>query len=75
MLDAVEADPTLEITIDVDRRTIEVPALGISADFPMDDATRERFLEGLDDIGITLRVVDDIDAYESTRSTWLPVTA
>jgi 3-isopropylmalate/(R)-2-methylmalate dehydratase small subunit len=71
LLDAVEADPTLEITVDVDRRTVEAPAIGLEAEFPLDDATRERFLEGLDDIGITLRSVDAIDAYEmQKRPVW-----
>ena len=51
-----------------------VPALGIEEEFPMDDATRERFLEGLDDIGITLRSADSIGNYETERSSWLPTT-
>ncbi len=70
LMRAVEADPTLEITIDVDRRTISAPAVGIEESFPLDDSTRERFLEGLDDIGITLRHVDDITTYEATRPAW-----
>jgi 3-isopropylmalate/(R)-2-methylmalate dehydratase small subunit len=71
LLDAIEADPTLEITVDVDRRTLEAPAIGLECGFPLDDATRERFLEGLDDIGITLRSADAIDAYEATkRPSW-----
>ena len=67
LLDAVEADPTLEITIDVERRTVEAPAIDLEVEFPLDDATRERFLEGLDDIGITLRSADAIDDYEQHR--------
>ena len=67
LLDAVEADPTLEITVDVDRRTVEAPAIDLEVEFPLDDATRERFLEGLDDIGITLRSADAIDDYEQHR--------
>ena len=67
LLDAVEADPTMEITVDVDRRTVEAPALDLEVEFPLDDATRERFLEGLDDIGITLRSADAIDDYEQHR--------
>jgi 3-isopropylmalate/(R)-2-methylmalate dehydratase small subunit len=71
LLDAVEADPSLEITVDVDRRTVEAPAIGLVEEFPLDDATRERFLEGLDDIGITLRSVDAIDTYEmQKRPVW-----
>ena len=69
---AVEADPGLEIAIDVERRTLSAPAAGIECDFPLDDATRERFLEGLDDIGISLRHAEAIAVYESTRPAWLP---
>jgi 3-isopropylmalate/(R)-2-methylmalate dehydratase small subunit len=72
LMRAVEADPDLEITVDVDRRTISVPGIGLEAGFPLDDATRERFLEGLDDIGITLRSAEAIDRYEADRPDWLP---
>jgi 3-isopropylmalate/(R)-2-methylmalate dehydratase small subunit len=75
LLRAVEADPTLEITIDVERCSIAAPAAGIEAFFPLDDATRERFLRGLDDIGLTLEHVGAIDAYEKRRPAWLPSTA
>jgi 3-isopropylmalate/(R)-2-methylmalate dehydratase small subunit len=75
LLRAVEADPSLEITIDVERRTIAAPAAGIECAFPLDDATRERFLEGLDDIGITLRDAGAIDSFEATRPQWLPSAA
>jgi 3-isopropylmalate/(R)-2-methylmalate dehydratase small subunit len=75
LLDAVEADPTLEFTIDVDRRLLEVPAIGVAEPFPLDDATRERFLEGLDDIGITLRHAPSIDTFETARPAWMPATA
>jgi 3-isopropylmalate/(R)-2-methylmalate dehydratase small subunit len=76
LMRAVEADPALEVTIDIDRRTLSAPAAGIEATFPLDDATRERFLEGLDDIGITLRHAEAIDGYETSRPDWLPsVTA
>lgn len=72
LLRAVEADPALEFTIDVERRTLAAPAVGIECAFPLDDATRERFLEGLDDIGITLRDAGAIDSFESSRPAWLP---
>ena len=75
LLRAVEADPTLELTIDVARRTLEAPAIGLSVDFPLDDSVQHRFLEGLDDIALTLRQADDITAYEATRPAWLPTTA
>lgn len=72
LLAAVDANPELEITIDVDRRQVEVPELDLAVDFPLDDATRERFLEGLDDIGLSLRHADAIDSFESARPGWLP---
>jgi 3-isopropylmalate/(R)-2-methylmalate dehydratase small subunit len=72
LMRAVEADPTLEITVDVERRVVSAPAVGIEAPFPLDDSTQERFLEGLDDIGITLRYAADIDSYEATRPAWAP---
>jgi len=75
LLRAVEADPTPEITIDVERRTLEAPALGLSVDFPLDDSVQHRFLEGLDDIGITLRNEGAITAFEQRRPAWLPPTA
>src|SRR5256712_10759866 len=62
---AVERDPTLEIAIDVERRTVTAPAAGVSATFPLDDHARQRLLEGLDDIALTLRHERDIAAYEA----------
>jgi 3-isopropylmalate/(R)-2-methylmalate dehydratase small subunit len=72
LLDAVVADPTLEITIDVERGTVEAPAAGIVGTFPMDEFTRTRLLNGWDDIGLTLRHEDRITAYEATRPAWRP---
>jgi 3-isopropylmalate/(R)-2-methylmalate dehydratase small subunit len=74
LMDAVLADPSLELTIDVARGTIEAPAAGIAGEFPLDEFTRERLLNGWDDIGLTLRHDADIDRYERTRADWLPVT-
>ena len=71
---AIEADPATEIVVDVERLVVEVPAAGIVAPFPMDAPTQHRFLEGLDDIGITLAHADEIDAYESSRPDWLRST-
>jgi 3-isopropylmalate/(R)-2-methylmalate dehydratase small subunit len=75
LLQAVEADPALEITIDVDSRTLRAPAAGVDTTFPLDDFTRWRFMEGLDDIGLTLRHEEAITAYESTRPARLPTVA
>jgi 3-isopropylmalate/(R)-2-methylmalate dehydratase small subunit len=74
LLDAVVADPSLELTIDVERRTVSAPAAGIEAPFALDDFTRHRFLEGLDDIGLTLRHADAIADYEARRPSWLPTS-
>lgn len=72
LLEAVAADPTLEVTIDVERLHLEVPALGLDVAFPMDAGTQERFLEGLDDIGITERNLGSISDFEAARPAWLP---
>ena len=72
LMAAVEADPTLEITIDVARGTIEAPAVGLSETFPMDEFTRERLLNGWDDIGLSMRHVDAITDYENRRPAFMP---
>jgi 3-isopropylmalate/(R)-2-methylmalate dehydratase small subunit len=72
LLRAVEADPTLEITIDVERRTLTAPKIGIEATFPLDDHTQYRLLNGLDDIGLSLRHDADITSFESRRPAWAP---
>ena len=74
LLDAVVADPGLEITVDVERGVVEAPAAGIDAPFPLDEFTRHRLLEGLDDVGLTLRHAGAIDEYETRRPGWLPAT-
>lgn len=66
----VDADPKAEVTIDLEAR--EVRAAGITAAFDLDDFTRWRLMEGLDDIGLTLRHGEDISAYEKTRPSWKP---
>ena len=74
LLDAVAADPTLVVTIDVEARTLVAPAAAIATSFPLDDFTRWRFLEGLDDIGLTLRREAEITAFEASRPAWMPTT-
>ncbi len=73
--DAVEADPDTEITVDLTGREVRAPAKGITAPYDLDDYTRWRLMEGLDDIGLTLRHVEAITAFERSRPAWLPVTA
>jgi len=75
LLAAVEADPALEVTVDVEARTLAAPAAGIHASFPLDDHTRTCFLEGLDDIALTLRHEEAVTAYEAARPDWLPATS
>jgi 3-isopropylmalate/(R)-2-methylmalate dehydratase small subunit len=72
LLKAVAEDPALEITIDLERLRFEAPSAGIETSFPLDPFTQHRLLEGLDDIGLTLRFGDAITDYEATRPSWLP---
>jgi 3-isopropylmalate/(R)-2-methylmalate dehydratase small subunit len=74
LLQALLADPAMEITVDVEARRLSAPAAGVDTDFPLDDFTRWRFLEGLDDIDLTLRHADLVSAYEAGRPSWLPTT-
>ena len=69
---AVEADPAAEITVDLAARAVSFP--GRTAPFEIDDYTRWRLMEGLDDIGLTLRHADAITEFERHRESWLPVT-
>ena len=70
--DLVESDPATEVTVDLEAR--EVRAGSLLATFAIDDYTRWRLLEGLDDIGLTLRHADQITSFETARAPWLPVT-
>jgi 3-isopropylmalate/(R)-2-methylmalate dehydratase small subunit len=71
--DEVDEDPSTPVTVDLLER--QVRWHGEVHGFELDDYTRWRLLEGLDDIGLTLRHTDDIAAYEAQRKSWLPVTA
>jgi 3-isopropylmalate/(R)-2-methylmalate dehydratase small subunit len=75
LLQAVEADPDLEVVVDVEKRLVSAPAADIECEFPLDDFTRHRLLEGLDDVGLTLRKEEHIDAHEARRKDWHPTTA
>ncbi|WP_300602622.1 3-isopropylmalate dehydratase small subunit [Trebonia sp.] len=76
--DAAEAEPPGEVTVDLAGREVRVSGGGLSeplaAPFEIDDYTRWRLLEGLDDIGLTLRHEDAIAAFEAARPAWLPAT-
>ncbi len=69
--DAIEADPAVEITIDMERLLVEIPAIGFEESFPMEVQNQHRFVNGLDDVGITLGHVAAIDDYEARRPAWL----
>jgi len=70
--DLVETDPSVEVTVDLLARQVRCGPLRVS--FDIDDYTRWRLLEGLDDIGLTLRHVAAIAAFEATRPSFLPTT-
>jgi 3-isopropylmalate/(R)-2-methylmalate dehydratase small subunit len=70
LLDAVVADPTLELTVDLEG--LRVTGGGVDSAFEIDDFTRWRLLEGLDDIGLTLRHADEIEAFERARPARMP---
>jgi 3-isopropylmalate/(R)-2-methylmalate dehydratase small subunit len=70
LMTAVEGDPATEVVVDLTER--QVRAGDITASFDLDEFTRWRLLEGLDDIGLTLRHADDITSFEKSRPTWLP---
>ena len=69
---AIEADPDAKVTVDLDAR--EVRCGELVAPFEIDDYTRWRLMEGLDDIGLTLRNVEAVDEFETHRPAFLPAT-
>ncbi len=71
LIDRVRMDPATEITVDLNAQT--ATSDGFEERFAIDPYTRWRLLEGLDDVGLTLRHADEIDAHERARPSWLPV--
>jgi 3-isopropylmalate/(R)-2-methylmalate dehydratase small subunit len=71
---AVERDPDTALTIDLDQRQVRCESIGLAAAFEIDDFTRWRLMEGLDDVGLTLRHEADITEFEANRRSWLPST-
>jgi 3-isopropylmalate/(R)-2-methylmalate dehydratase small subunit len=69
---AIETDPTTAITVDLETRTVSYKS--VSVNFELDDYTRWRLMEGLDDIGLTLKHTDSIDLFESKRPAYKPKT-
>jgi len=69
---AIEEDPTLQVTVDLQAKKVSVDSL--SFDFHIDDYTRWRLMEGLDDIGLTLKHIDEVIEFESRRADYKPKT-
>jgi len=69
---AIESDPTTSITVDLDSRTVSYNDVTVA--FELDDYTRWRLMEGLDDIGLTLKQTGAIDAFEAKRPAYKPKT-
>jgi 3-isopropylmalate/(R)-2-methylmalate dehydratase small subunit len=69
---AIEAAPTMSITVDLETRTVSYNAVTLT--FELDDYTRWRLMEGLDDIGLTLKHIESIDTFEATRPSYKPTT-
>ena len=69
---AIEADPKTQIKVDLDSRTVSYNEVTVA--FELDDYTRWRLMEGLDDIGLTLKQTDSIDAFEAKRASYKPKT-
>ena len=74
LLRAIEADPSLELTIDVERKSLSAPGIGLETTFPIDDFTAYRLTNGFDDVGLTLRHDSAITNFEATRASWLPTS-
>jgi 3-isopropylmalate/(R)-2-methylmalate dehydratase small subunit len=72
LLNAAAEEPGLMMAIDVEHRTLSVPEIGLEVSFPMDEFTQYRLLNGLDDIGLTMRHLADIQAFEQSRPNYMP---
>lgn len=70
LLEAVREDPETVITVELDELTVTAP--NVHETFEMDDFTRRRIMEGLDDISLTLTHEEDLEAFEKTRPEYLP---
>lgn len=69
---AVEAEPAIAINVDLETRTVNYGSKSLN--FEIDDYTRWRLMEGLDDIGLTLKQTDSIDSFEKNRASYKPTT-
>jgi 3-isopropylmalate/(R)-2-methylmalate dehydratase small subunit len=71
LLEAVQRDPDLEIVIDIELRTVEAQGIDFLESFPLEDAIQHRFLNGLDDIALTMQHADAIGQHEAHRPGWM----
>jgi 3-isopropylmalate/(R)-2-methylmalate dehydratase small subunit len=69
---AMAADPQADVVVDVAARTVSVPGADLTEPFVLTDFAQWRLLEGLDDVGLTLRHETSIEAFEASRPAWLP---
>ena len=70
---ALDAEPATEVTVDLNARTVSWASESVP--FDIDDYTRWRLMEGLDDVDLTLAYADQVAAFEASRPSWLPTTA
>jgi len=70
LLEAVREDPEATVTVDLESRTVKGP--GVETTFEIDDFVRYRLLNGLDDVGLTLRHEEDIERFERSRPRYMP---
>lgn len=75
LMAAVTENPALHLVVDVERRLVEAPEIDFAEEFPLDSSIQERFLKGLDDIGITLSHDSEISTYEAARPAWMPTVS
>lgn len=72
LIRAATEEPGLMMTIDVEKRTLSVPEIGVEVTFPLDDFTQYRLLNGLDDIGLTMQHESEIATFEASRPAYMP---
>ena len=68
----IESEPSTQVTVDLDQRTVSYADTTVA--FEIDDYTRWRLMEGLDDIGLTMKHLDEIAKFEEKRATFKPKT-
>jgi len=75
LFEALSTNPDAEVAVDVAAREVAIPSAGLVVPFELADYAQWRLLEGLDDIGLTLRHEEEITAFEASRPPWLPSLA